>query len=124
MRPTRACFVLSIMVGAAPAAFPQTSPARGPIPQGDVTSQEQRLADYLGLLRQIAPPAEAAARTYVAAMRLRCGRATDATELRQAMSKEGGDPVLMGLIHAEAMQDLAARRQLVERLHCKPMAAP
>jgi hypothetical protein len=62
------------------------------------------LADYLGLLRQIARRAEAGTKDYLAAFERRCGRALTATELRQAMSDGDGDPVLMGLIRASHLR--------------------
>jgi hypothetical protein len=76
------------------------------------------LADYLGLLKQIAPAAESGARTYLAALRLRCGRALTTAELRQAVSEGEGNPALMGLIRAAHQKDSAARDRLVAQLPC------
>ncbi|MCU7370047.1 hypothetical protein PEC18_03980 [Paucibacter sp. O1-1] len=76
------------------------------------------LADYLGLLQQIAPAAAEGARTYLAASRLRCGRDLNTAELRRAMAHEGGDPVLMGLIRAAHLNDRAVRQQLVTQVQC------
>ena len=56
-------------------AWAQTSPARIPLPavqdktpatRGDHPIDDMPLADYLGLLRQIAPAAEAGAKDYLA----------------------------------------------------------
>ncbi|HRO52720.1 MAG TPA: hypothetical protein PK043_06120 [Alicycliphilus sp.] len=101
-------------------ALAQTSPAFGPL--SAVPSQEASgdipLADYLGLLKQIAPAAESGARTYLAALRLRCGRALTTAELRQAVSEGKGNPALMGLIRAAHQKDSAARDRLVAQLPC------
>ena len=105
-------------------ALAQTSPARGPITGPAPASEEQQLADYLRLLQQISPAAESAARAYLAAVRLRCGHALDSAELRRAMAQDGGDPVLMGLIRAAAMQDTAERHRLVAQMPCASKEAP
>ena len=81
------------------------------------------LADYLGLLRQIAPAAEQGARTYLAAAQLRCGRAPTTTELRQALSEGDGHPALMGLIRAAHQQDKAARDRWIAQIPCPRGAA-
>ncbi|PZQ01888.1 MAG: hypothetical protein DI587_03440 [Variovorax paradoxus] len=101
-------------------AMAQTSPAHGPLaaPGGSPASRARELADYLGLLQQIAPAAEGGARTYLAAVQLRCGRSLDVAELRLAMTQDGGDPVLMGLIRATATQDMASRQRWVGQLTC------
>ncbi len=77
-----------------------------------------RLADYLGLLRQIAPAAEAGARDYLAAFARRCGRALTPTELRRAMADGDGDPALMALIRANHLGDTAGREQLAGQIRC------
>jgi hypothetical protein len=76
------------------------------------------LADYLGLLKQIAPAAESGARTYLGALQLRCGRTLTTAELRQAVSEGEGNPALMGLIRAAYQKDAAARDRLVAQLPC------
>jgi len=81
------------------------------------------LADYLGLLRQIAPAAEAGAKDYLAAFERHCGRTLTATELRQAMSDGDGDPVLMGLIRASHLRDTAAREGLAGQVRCPARGA-
>lgn len=92
----------------------QTSPARGAIAaEGDMP-----LADFLALLQQIAPSAADGAKVYLGAYRLQCGRTLSTAELRHALAREGGDPVLMGLIRASQQQDLAARHQLVRQIRC------
>ncbi len=107
----------------------QTSPARGPLatiaaPAPSAPSEAHQLSDYLGLLQQIAPAAEGGARTYLAAIRLRCGRSLDIAELRRAMAQDGGDPVLMGLIRATATQDHAARQHWVAQVACARQGRP
>ena len=98
----------------------QTSPARGPLQVAPPSSvhEDREIADYLALLQRIAPASEAGARTYLAAVRLRCGQALGAAALRNAMAREGGDPVLMGLIRAAAAQDRTARDQAVAQIRC------
>ena len=81
------------------------------------------LADYLGLLRQIAPAAETGARDYLAAFARRCGRALTPAELRRAMADGDGDPVLMALIRANHLGDTAGREQLAGQIHCPGKAA-
>ena len=58
------------------------------------------------------------AQVYLAAYRLQCGRRLTTAELRQAVSKEGGDPVLMGLIHATQEQDTTQRAQFIRQIRC------
>lgn len=105
----------------------QSSPARVPLKTVQGNAPETRftqftndmpLPDYLGLLRQIAPAAEAGARDYLAAFERRCGRPLSAMELRRAMSQGDGDPVLMGLIRANQLSDAAARERLVGQVRC------
>jgi hypothetical protein len=76
------------------------------------------MADYLGLLRQIAPSAEEGARTYLAAVQLRCAQSLTVTELRQAFAEGAGNPTLMGLIRAAQLQDTATRDRLVGQIVC------
>jgi hypothetical protein len=107
-----AALLLGLTAGTASA---QTSPAFGPLPDSTL---DMPLADYLGLLRQIAPAAESGARTYLAAVRLRCGRTLTTADLRQAVADSEGNPALMGLIRAAHQQDTAARNRLVAQLPC------
>ena len=101
-------------------ALAQTSPAFGPLSAapGQDTSGDMPLADYLGLLKQIAPAVENGARTYLGALQLRCGRILTTAELRQAVSEGEGNPALMGLIRAAHQKDSAARDRLVAQLPC------
>lgn len=92
----------------------QTSPARGSLQ----STNDMPLADYLGLLQQIAPAAEEGTKTYLAAFHQRCGRTLSTVELRRAMTQGEGDPVLMGLIRASHLKDATARDQWVQRLRC------
>lgn len=114
----------ALMVAHSASAVAQTSPAHGPLspspspPQAAAFGDDVPLADYLGLLRQIAPAAEDGARTYLAAARLRCGRELNTAELRRAMAQDGGDPVLMGLIRAAHSKDRGARQQLIAQVQC------
>ena len=116
----------ALMVGTACA---QTSPAFAPPVAGSAATPgpeatgNMPMADYLGLLKQIAPSAESGARTYLAAVRLRCGRTLSTAELRQAVSDGEGNPALMGLIRAAHQNDAAARARLVAQLPC-PAGGP
>ncbi|AEB85690.1 MULTISPECIES: hypothetical protein [Comamonadaceae] len=109
---------------AASTALAQTSPAFGPLAAGSSATpgpeaaRDIPMADYLGLLKQIAPSAESAARTYLGALQLRCGRTLSTAELRQAVSEGEGNPALMGLIRAAHQKDTAARDRLVAQLPC------
>ena len=86
--------------------------------QGTQPSDNVPLADYLALLRQIAPAAEAGARDYLAAFARRCGRTLTPAELRRAMADGDGDPALMGLIRANNLGDTAGREQLAGQIPC------
>lgn len=103
-------------------AMAQTSPAFGPLsnPSAAPGPDSMPLADYLGLLQQIAPAAEAGARTYLAAVQLRCRRTLTTDELRLAMAQGEGNPVLMGLIRAAHTQDVAARDRWIGQVACPP----
>jgi hypothetical protein len=109
-----------LLLGATGVALGQTSPAQGPLPTASIPAghDDREMADYLALLQRIAPASEAGARTYLAAIRLRCGQTLDAAALRRAMARAGGDPVLMGLIRAAATQDRTARDQSVAQIQC------
>lgn len=96
------------------AALAQTSPARGVLHSVD----DVPLADYLGLLQQIAPAAEEGAMAYLVAFKRRCGRDMRTAELRRAITQGAGDPVLMGLMRASHLRDAAAREQLIRQLRC------
>ena len=113
----------ALLVCATGPALGQTSPAQGPLSTASIRSSpsihgDRELADYLALLQRIAPASEAGARTYVAAVRLRCGQALDAAALRRVMARAGGDPVLMGLIRAAATQDHRVRDHAMAQIQC------
>ena len=91
--------------------------------QGTQPSDNVPLADYLALLRQIAPAAEAGARDYLAAFARRCGRPLTPAELRRAMADGDGDPALMALIRANHLGDTAGREQLAGQIRCPGKAA-
>lgn len=76
------------------------------------------MADYLGLLDQIAPAAREGAQAYARAFQRRCGRALTTTELRQAISAGSGDPVLMGMIRASQVRDARAITELAQHVAC------
>ena len=104
------------------AALP-SPPGSPPAAQGtQLSDNNMPLADYLALLRQIAPAAEAGARDYLSAFERRCGRALTPAELRRAMADGAGDPALMGLIRANHLGDTAGREQLAGQIRCPGQA--
>lgn len=129
----RTLFTLALLgLLASSSAWPQSPLAGAPLPghqvgtpvtQGVQPSDHVPLADYLALLRQIAPAAEAGARDYLAAFARRCGRPLTAAELRRAMADGDGDPALMALIRANHLGDTAGREQLAEQIRCPGKAA-
>ena len=117
----------AVVLAAASAALPvwgQTSPARGPLPKSDAHADEMPLDDYLGLLQQIAPAAEAGARAYLAVFQRRCGRPMRTSELRRALSQGDGDPVLLGLIRASHLRDAAGEAQWAQQVRCPGGSTP
>jgi len=96
-----------VAAGAAPAAAPPS------------VADDMPMADYLGLLAQIAPAAEEGARAYLQAYQQRCGRQLAAAELRRAMSDGDGDPTLMAMIRASHLRDSATLAQLGQRIACE-----
>jgi len=108
--------VLSALIAllAFSSAQAQTSPARGAIS----TEGDMPMADFIALLQQIAPAAADGAKVYLGAYRLQCGSTLSTSELRHALAREGGDPVLMGLIRSSQQQDMTARAQLVRQIRC------
>ena len=98
-------------------AWAQSPPVGAPT-QGTQPSDNVPLADYLALLQQISPAAEAGARDYLGAFARRCGRALTPTELRRAMADGDGDPALMALIRANHLGDTVGRKQLVGQIRC------
>ncbi|NTV71049.1 MAG: hypothetical protein HGA71_12995 [Azonexaceae bacterium] len=117
---------------ASSAAWAQNPLAGAPLPGKQVStpvtpsvqpSDNVPLADYLALLRQIAPAAEAGARDYLAAFAQRCGRPLTAAELRRAMADGDGDPALMALIRANHLGDTTGREQLAGQIRCPGKAA-
>ena len=129
----RPLFTLALFgILASSTAWAQNLPAGTPLPgtqgdtpttQGTPSSDNVPLADYLGLLRQIAPAAEAGARDYLAAFARRCGRPLTPAELRRAMADGDGDPALMGLIRANHLGDTTGREQLAGHIRCSGKAA-
>lgn len=86
------------------------------------SADEIRMADYLGLLAQIAPAAREGAQVYLQAFQQRCGRMLTTMELRQAIAQGEGDPVLMAMVRASHPSQQAQRkttlRQLSQRIRC------
>lgn len=93
--------------GAAPAATPPS------------VADDMPMADYLGLVAQIAPAAEEGARAYLQAHQQRCGRQLATADLRRAMSDGYGDPTLMAMIRASHLRDSATLSQLGQRIACE-----
>lgn len=82
-------------------------------------ANEIPMADYLGLLAQIAPAARDGAVAFVEAHRQRCGRELSSGELRTAMASGSGDPVLMAMIRASQMRDAKSLAALGSRVTCR-----
>jgi hypothetical protein len=95
----------------------------GAAPTDAPSADDMPMADYLGLLAQIAPAAEQGAKAYLQAFRQRCGRPLSTTELRRAMSGGDGDPVLMGMIRASHQGGAATLAQLGSRIACERQAS-
>lgn len=109
-------------LGAFLVALAASSHAAPPPPAAPAASQpegEMPMADYLGLLAQIAPAARDGAEAYAQAFQQRCGRQLKTAELRRAMSEGDGDPVLMGMIRASQLRDTKAMADLGQRLNCR-----
>ena len=85
-------------------------------------ADDMPIADYLGLLAQIAPAARDGALAYLQGFQQRCGRPLRAPELRRAMSEGDGDPVLMAMIRASQLRDTTALSQLGARITCERRA--
>lgn len=77
------------------------------------------MADYLGLLAQIAPAARDGAEAYLQAVQRQCRINLSSAQLRRAMSEGEGDPVLMGMIRASQLRDAKAIVELGQRLDCR-----
>lgn len=82
------------------------------------STSEMPMADYLGLLEQIAPAARDGAQAYVQAFEQRCRRTLTTAALRRAMSEGSGDPVLMEMIRASQLRDAKALSLLAQRIDC------
>lgn len=105
-----ATFSVALACGAAGAATPSVA-------------DDIPMADYLGLLAQIAPAAEQGARAYLQAYLQRCGRQLATADLRRAMSDGDGDPMLMAMIRASHLRDSATLAQLGQRIACERRAS-
>lgn len=112
--PSELALIAALTLFANSSALAQTSPARGNLQ----STNDVPLADYLGLLQQIAPAAEEGTKAYLAAFHQRCGRTLSTVDLRRAMTQGEGDPVLMGLIRASHLKDSSARDQWIQQLRC------
>lgn len=102
----------ALLLAAAAQAQPASPSASAP------TTGEMPMADYLGLLEQIAPAAREGAQAYAQAFEQRCRRALTTAALRKAMSEGSGDPVLMEMIRASQLRDAKALSTLAQRLDC------
>ncbi len=105
-----AAFIVALACGAAGAAPPSVA-------------DDIPMADYLGLLAQIAPAAEEGARAYLQAYQQRCGRQLATADLRRAMSDGDGNPMLMAMIRASHLRDSATLAQLGQRIACERRAS-
>lgn len=83
------------------------------------TTADVPMADYLGLLAQIAPAAREGAEAYLQAVQRQCRVSLSSAQLRRAMSEGDGDPVLMGMIRASQLRDTKSIAEWARRLDCK-----
>ena len=113
-----AMFSVALAFGAAGAA-----PAAEPAATAPSVADDMPMADYLGLLAQIAPAAEEGARAYLQAYQQRCGRQMATADLRRAMSDGDGDPMLMAMIRASHLRDSATPAKLGQRIACERRAS-
>lgn len=74
---------------------------------------------FLVGLAQIAPPARIAADHYLQGFATRCGRPLTVLELRHAFSDGNGEPVLMRMVHAAALEDSNMLRSLAATVPCQ-----
>jgi len=88
-------------------------------PSGSAAAADIPMADYLGLLAQIAPAAREGAEAYSQAVQRQCRVNLSSAQLRRAMSEGDGDPVLMGMIRASQLRDAKAIAEWAQRLDCK-----
>lgn len=110
--------LVALLSGLAVLAQTQTSPVRGPrMPQ--VPPDDMPLADYLGLLEQIAPAARQGAEAYLEAIQRRCGHPLRTAELRRAFAEQEGEPILMQMIRASYLQDTTALARLSAEVPCR-----
>lgn len=93
--------------------------AQGQTSSSAPTAVNIPMADYLGLLAQIAPAAREGAEAYLQAVQRQCRINLSSAQLRRAMSDGEGDPVLMGMIRASQLRDAKAIVELVQRLDCR-----
>ena len=99
------------------------STGAAPVNTPAAAADDMPMADYLGLLAQIAPAAEDGAKAYLLAFQRRCGRQMSTPDLRRAMSDGDGDPVLMAMIRASHLRDKGALAQLGSRVACERRAS-
>ena len=109
-----AAFSAALACGAAGAAPTAAPPS---------VADDMPMADYLGLLAQIAPAVEGGARAYLQAYQQRCGRQLATADLRRAMSDGDGDPMLMAMIRASHLRDSATLARLGQRIACERRAS-
>lgn len=78
------------------------------------------MAEYLGLLDQIAPPAREGAEAFMAAFRRKCGRDLRSSELRRAVADGNGNPVLMQMMRAKHDRNESELARLAGLVECRP----
>lgn len=111
--------ILVLALCASASAMAQSSPARiPPAPAASAPSGDISMADYLGLLQQIAPAAGDGAQAYLQAYERRCGRSLTTLALRRAMSEGSGDAVLMDMIRTSQLRDEKSLAELSRRVAC------
>lgn len=81
--------------------------------------EEQAMAEYLGLLSQIAPSARDGAEAFRTAYRRSCGREIRTSELRRAVAEGTGDPVLMQMMRASHERNDPELIRLAGLIQCR-----
>lgn len=77
------------------------------------------MQEYLAVLQQIAPAARDGAEAYLQAFARRCGRELTVAELRRRVADDGGDPLLMQMMRAAHVRDLALLERLAASVRCE-----
>ena len=76
------------------------------------------MQEYLAVLQRIAPAARDGAEAYLQAFARRCRRELTVAELRRRVADDGGDPLLMQMMRAAHVRNLALLEALAASVRC------